>query len=280
MHRHEENVLQQSVGVDLGGTKLLMVCGDEMHRVRTGPGFSPQDLEACIREFIVKLRTPPTAIGIAVPGLVQDAKRVVSCDVLPKMTGWCAVTGLADTGCRIVVVNDVKAALAEELYNAPAGITAGIIMVGTAVGAAFITEGKNLLGASGWAGELGYMPIWWEGELKRLDQLAGGSFMSARRNVSNEEFVRLAGAQDAAALEIIREGGVALGVALATVINLLNPARLALGGGVISLPGYWDAAHDTAVRHSIPELWRACRLYRISDDPAMTARGAVRCAIG
>lgn len=273
-------MLHQSVGVDLGGTKLLMVCGDETHRIATGPSFSPQDLETSIKEFVAKLRTPPAAIGIAVPGLVQDAKRVVSCDVLPKMTGWCAVTGLADVGCRIVLVNDVKAALAEEMHDAPPEITAGIIMVGTAVGAAFITEGKKLLGASGWAGELGYMPMSCGGELRRLDELAGGSFMAAKRGVSSEEFVRLAGAQDTPALDIIREGGIALGVALATVINLLNPARLAIGGGAISLPGYWDAAHDTAVRHSIPELWGACRLYRIRDDPAITARGAVRCVTG
>lgn len=266
------------MGVDLGGTKLLMVCGDEMQRVETGPSFSPEDLETNIREFIAKLRTPPTAIGIAVPGLVQ-AGRVVSCDVLPKMTGWCAITRLADIGCRIIVVNDVKAALAEEMQNAPPGMTAGIIMVGTAVGAAFITEGKNLSGASGWAGELGYMPVCLGGEFKRLDELAGGSFMAARRKASDKEFVRLAGARDAAALDIIREGGLALGVALATVINLLNPARLALGGGAMSLPGYWDAAQDTAARYSIPELWGACRLYRIRDDPAITARGAIRCVM-
>jgi predicted NBD/HSP70 family sugar kinase len=102
------------MGVDLGGTKLLMICGDEMQRVETGPDFSPEDLEASIREFIGRLRTRPTSIGIAVPGLVQDARRVVSCDVLPKMTGWCANTSLADTDCRIVVLNDVKAALAPD----------------------------------------------------------------------------------------------------------------------------------------------------------------------
>jgi predicted NBD/HSP70 family sugar kinase len=277
---YEENMQQQSVGVDLGGTKLLMVCDDQMHRVRTGPAFSPQDLEAHIREFIATLHTAPTAIGIALPGLVRDAECVVSCDVLPKMTGWCAVSALAETGCRIVVVNDVKAALAEEMHDAPPGITAGIIMAGTAVGSAFITEGKSLLGASGWAGELGYMSMFSGGTVKRLDELAGGSFMAARRNAGTEEFVRLADAQDTMALQIIREGGIALGAAVATVINLLNPARLAVGGGAISLPGYWDATQDTALRYSIPEMWKDCRLYRVRDDPAIAARGAVRCVAG
>jgi predicted NBD/HSP70 family sugar kinase len=268
------------MGVDLGGTKLLMICGEEMQRVETGRDFSPEDLEELIREFIDRLRTRPTSIGIAVPGLVQDSRRVVSCDVLPKMTGWCAQTSLADLGCRIVVLNDVKAALAEEMHDAPPGVTAGVIMVGTAVGAAFITEGKTLLGASGWAGELGYMPIWAGGELKRLDELAGGSFMAARRKVSSEEFLRLAGAQDATALEIIHEGGLALGVGIATVINLMNPARLAVGGGVMLLPGYWDIAEKAAMRYTIPNMWGACRLYQVRNDSTIVARGAVRCAMG
>jgi predicted NBD/HSP70 family sugar kinase len=269
-------VILKPLGVDLGGTKLLMVCGDQMHRVATGPGFSPRDLEGAIRDFIANLREPPNAIGVAVPGLVQDARRIVSCDVLPKMTGWCAVTGLADIGGRIVVVNDVKAALAEEMHDAPPELTAGIVMAGTAVGAAFLTEGKTLLGVNGWAGELGYMPMLSGGQFKRLDEFAGGAFMAARRNVGSEEFVRLAAAHDASALEIIRDGGIALGTALATVINLLNPARLCVGGGALSLPGYWDAAQDGALRCSIPEMWRACRVYRARDDPAMTARGAAR----
>lgn len=269
-------MILKPLGVDLGGTKLLMVCGDQTHRVATGPSFSPRDLEAAIRGFVAELREPPNAIGVAAPGLVQDARRIVSCDVLPKMTGWCAVSGLADTGCRIVVVNDVKAALAEEMHDAPPGITAGIVMAGTAVGAAFITEGRELLGANGWAGELGYMPMTSGGQFKRLDELAGGAFMAAKRNVGSDEFVRLAAAEDAPALEIIRDGGIALGTALATVINLLNPARLCVGGGALSLPGYWDAAQEAAGRWSIPEMWAACRLYRVRDHTAMTARGAAR----
>ena len=130
-----DDVLEQIVGVDLGGTKFLMVCGDEVHQIRTGRGFSPQDLESNLKEFIAKLHAPPTGIGIALPGLVQGAERVVSCDVLPKMTGWSAAASFKGATCRIVLVNDVKAALAEEIHYAAPGITAGIVMVGTAVGA-------------------------------------------------------------------------------------------------------------------------------------------------
>jgi len=269
---------EQTIGVDLGGTKLIIICDDQMRRFNTGPTFSPIDLESSIREFVAEMGLAPERIGIAVPGMVQNMNHIVACDVLPKMAGWRATQGLADIQCKTCLVNDVKAALAEEMHDAPAGITAGVVMAGTAVGAAFITEGKHLLGDSGWAGELGYMPIVIDGVVRHLDELAGGSFMASRRQVDSAEFVRLAHSNDASTLEIIREGGFALGAALATVINLMNPARLAVGGGAISLPGYWAVAYKAASCYSISQLWAACRLYPLEDNPAIAARGAVRFA--
>jgi predicted NBD/HSP70 family sugar kinase len=95
-------------------------------------------------------------------------------------------------------------------------------MVGTGIGAAFQVGGLPLLGAKGWAGELGYMPIYVDGE-----------------------------------------GGHALGVALAAVINLLNPVKLAIGGGTFALHGYAEAAYKAAQRYSLPDLWDTCSLEEV-----------------
>lgn len=267
----------QVLGVDLGGTKLLMVCGDLVHRVATGPGFSPVDLESAVRTFLASLPFVPVGMGLAVPGLVKDQDRIVVCDVLPAMVGWSASASFADMDCRLMVFNDVSAALAEEMHDVVPGATAGLVMVGTAVGAAFLVEGLPLSGTSGWAGELGYMPMSVDGKVKRLDELAGGSFMAARRNVEAHHFAELARQGDWEALEIIREGGKYLGMALSSVINLFNPLRLAVGGGAMALPGYWEATCDIASRCSIPELWRDCKLYRTGENGLVVARGAARC---
>jgi predicted NBD/HSP70 family sugar kinase len=270
--------MPDTIGIDLGGTKALILCGDMEERSDTGPDFPPEVLERRLRAFASRLGAPPAGIGIAVPGLVDLAGRVTACDVLPKFAGWSPRDALADLGARVVVTNDVKAALAEEMHDLSPGATAGVVMAGTAIGAAFITEGRPLLGASGWAGELGYLPVFVDGGIKRLDELAGGSFIAASLGIPADALRRRAAANDATVIEAIRKGGFALGLGLAAVINLLNPSRLAVGGGALSLPGYWDAARDAAARHSIPEMSHACRLYQVRAGARVAALGAIRLA--
>jgi predicted NBD/HSP70 family sugar kinase len=272
-------VVDATIGVDLGGTKALFVRGERASRIDTGPAFSPGDFAARLASFVAADGEPPSRIGIAVPGLVDGDGRVVACDVLPALAGWSPRAALGELGYEhVAVVNDVRAALMEEMHDAPAGVTAAVVMVGTAVGAAFVANGKALLGTSGWAGELGYLPGAFGGEVKRLDDVAGGSAMAARRGVEASRLAELARAGDAAALEVIREGGTALGTAIAAVVNLLNPSRIALGGGAVELPGYWQALERAAERHSIPELWRDCSLTRVRAGERVVAFGARRAA--
>lgn len=267
---------EEYIGIDLGGTKLLIICGDERYRIETGPEFSPASLEANIRHFLKDRNIVPKGIGIAMPGLVDQVGHIGVCDVLPKMTGWAPTEAFADLGCKVVAINDVRAALAEEMHDVEEGTTAGVIMVGTAVGAAFLTGGRTLIGATGWAGELGYMPISINGEVKRLDELAGGSFLASKLNVNGKRLAELANSGDPSALAVIREGGYSLGIAVAGVINLFNPSRLAFGGGTLSLPGYFDAVKVTAAQYTISELWQVCSLSRICSGESVAALGALR----
>lgn len=268
-----------TLGVDLGGTKALFLCGDIEERSETGRGFSPAAFQKRLRDFIDKHAIRPGGIGIAAPGLVDLEGRLSACDVLPELAGWDARAALADLGCPVRVANDVKAALAEEMHDAPAGATVGVVMAGTAIGAAFITEGRPLLGASGFAGELGHIPVMVNGAVKHLDALAGGSFIAARLGVSSADLARLAESGDPRALGAIRDGGRALGLGLATVIDLLNPSRLAVGGGALTLTGYWEAALAAAEQHAIPEMFRACSLARVRSGARVAALGAMRLAL-
>ena len=269
-----------TVGVDLGGTKALFVCGERASRVETGAAFSAEDFLARLAAFVAGERERPSRIGVAVPGLVDGSGRVVACDVLPALAGWSPRDALASLGYdHVAVVNDVRAALLEEMHDAPPGLTAGVVMVGTAIGAAFVAHGAPLLGASGWAGELGYLPVALDGGVvQRLDDVAGGAAMAARRGVDAARLAELAHAGDREALAVIDAGGTALGLGLAAVVNLLNPSQLALGGGAAALPGYWAAAERAATHHSIPELWRDCRLTRVRAGERVVAFGAARAA--
>lgn len=267
-----------TVGVDLGGTKLLLTYGARVERLATGPVFTATALEAALRAFVGSLPERPEALGLAVPGLVDSSGSIVACDVLPELVGWSAPQTLQDLACPVMVTNDLTAALAEEFADAEPGLTAGIVLAGTAVGAAFLVEGMPLRGAKGWAGELGYLPLVWDGTVQRLDLLAGGAALAARCGISSAELA--ARAEEPEIQAVIREGGRALGLALAAVINLLNPARLAMGGGTLLLPGYEAAARQTAQAHSLPELWDACTLKRVQAGELVVAHGAARMALG
>jgi predicted NBD/HSP70 family sugar kinase len=272
-------MLESAIGVDLGGTKALFVSGAHAMRFDTGPAFSPQDFAAMLDSFIASARVRPSHVGIGVPGLVDAAGRVVACDVLPSLAGWRPATALGALGCPIVVVNDVEAALLEEMHDAPSGLTAGVVMVGTAIGAAFLVHGTPLRGTSGWAGELGYFPCGVGPEAKRLDEVAGGAAMAAKRGVGPAMLAELALAGEPESLAIIEEGGSALGAGLAAVVNLLNPSRLALGGGALELPGFWEAAERAAHRQAVPALWKDCRMDRVAAGERVVALGALRAAV-
>ncbi|HEX6707143.1 MAG TPA: ROK family protein [Albitalea sp.] len=268
------------MGIDIGGTKMLVLAGDASVRVDTGPEAGPASIEAELRRQLRALDVRPTALGIAVPGLVDAQGRVEMSGVLPKLAGWRPAQAFADLGCPVAVLNDAEAALAEEARELAEGATAGIVMAGTAIGAAFRVEGVALRGARGWAGELGFFPVATDHGVKRLDELAGGRFIAARLGIDGATLAQRAQAGDAHALAAIRAGGAALGLALAGVVNLLNPHLLVLGGGTLQLPGYEAAVHEALERHSLPPLRQACVVRRAEGGPAVVALGAIRTALG
>jgi predicted NBD/HSP70 family sugar kinase len=115
-----------------GGTKGIFIAGKHFKRFDTGGSFSPDALVSKLMDFIFRLDLPLRKVGIAVPGLVDSSGRVVACDVLPAFEGWDPNKELARLGYQATALNDVRAALLQELHDAPPGITAGIVMAGTA----------------------------------------------------------------------------------------------------------------------------------------------------
>lgn len=267
---------QAPIGIDLGGTKLLILCDGVQKRYSTGVNFSPSDIKDIVLRFIEVHSITPSGVGIAVPAFVDKDGRVGICDVLPEFSDWSPQETFSDLSCPIIALNDVNAAAAEEFHDLPTGKTVGIIMVGTAVGSSFITEGKTLQGANGLAGELGYMPIQTTEGIRRLDELAGGSFIAAKLGITGKELAERGAAGEVESLAAIQEGGESLGLAVATLINTLNPEQLVFGGGTILLPGYYESMIEIAERFSIPEMWDVCSLSKVKSGGSVAALGAVR----
>ena len=86
------------------------------------------------------------------------------------------------------------------------GLTAGVVMAGTAIGAAFIVDGAPLR-TSGWAGELGSLPCAVGAETGRLDEAAGGAAMALGAASLRRAARRVALAGEPESLAVIEAGG-------------------------------------------------------------------------
>jgi glucokinase len=252
---------QIRVGIDLGGTKMLAIATalDRLQRwqISTGKDFSAADAEAAIKRFIDTLSTPPQSIGIAVPGLVDQHGVVIACDVLPQLVGW-QPASTPSSICAINVVNDAEAALMQVVSDLNPQTVAAVVMVGTGIGAAIYVNGMVLRGARGWAGELGSIPIGIE--RTTLDAQASGAAILQQLGIDANQLNSLVAANDIAALQSIARAGSIFGMGLATLINLFNPEAIVLAGGTLRWQGYLEAARQSAQRHSLPDLWAACRI--------------------
>ncbi|MCK1384097.1 ROK family protein [Bradyrhizobium sp. 21] len=268
------------IGIDIGGSKILICVispsGDICVKF-SGPttlGTSSEDLAGVINDVIGQLPNPPVAIGIAVPGLVQDGRIVVS-DVLPKLSGWSPARSVAFK-CPIVVLNDAEAALVEAATGLPQGSTAAMVMVGTGIGVALQIEGRIFRGARGWAGELGSVPTSPEGPLVTLDSVAAGGPLLCELGIETAGTPFGPDRVTQSDRTKIERAGRALGFGLATLINILNPDRIILGGGTFRFPGYLDSALEATRIRSLPQLWDACVIEMSSESEALVARGAAK----
>lgn len=272
-------VFQSAVGVDLGGTKLLLRYRDHTQRFETGPDFGAADLTEILKNFIERYVEPGSVIGIAVPGVVENGS-VVACDVLPKLVGWQADTLLSPKVGKVSLANDANAALHATVIDLASDKTAVTVMVGTAIGCGLMIDGKVLRGAGGWAGELGYWPVQTSGsQWGRLDDVAGGRYMANRLDVDGSQLALLSQQGHRAALEVIAEGGRALGRALGGVINLLNPHRLSVGGGTLKLAGYWEEAQTQIKASAIPSMLAECEIRTVHELEDLVAMGAAQIAL-
>ncbi len=277
--------MEMEIGIDIGGTKILLIAKGEQIEQRyqcgTGVNFTPADAEAIIANFIQTLPQQTTSIGIAVPGLVDRSGRVIACDVLPQIEGWLPSASI-DEICPIRTINDAEAALAKTIHGLAPASTTVVIMVGTGIGASFYVNGQVLRGARGWAGELGNIPISTANGIVTLDRLASGAAILQRCRERDDllmstdigELLQLIEHHDQAALRVVSEAEQALGLGIATIINIFNPNSIVLAGGAFAWAGYLDAALASAQQFSLPDLWAANQVQQSPYGADLVALGA------
>lgn len=242
-------------------------------------------------------------VGVGVGGHVDEATgRVVHSGVM----GWDAVSVAeplaAATGLPTVTGNDVDAlAVAERWFGAGRDVeTFVLVTVGPGVGCGLFLRGELFTGAAGLAGELGHIPVRTDGVLcscgrrgcletvasddavlRMIAELvpgrgSNGSSGSRRGDIPGtiEQAVEMARSGHAAAQAAFAAMGEDLGRALATLCNLLNPARIVLAGERAGAFDLFGPACERAWRaHAFSSAAEDCELIVDVTDDAQWARG-------
>lgn len=167
----DAGLLPVSIGVDVGGTKILAAVVDVRGRIlrRERIATPARDVQATIEAIVTAIMTladgypePVDSVGIGVAALVDgDRSRVV---FAPNL-GWSQV-GLADavadrTQRRVVVENDANAAAWGEFKHGSGRDfdDAVVITVGTGIGGGLILDSRLRRGAHGMAAEIGHITV-------------------------------------------------------------------------------------------------------------------------
>ncbi|MFO1540083.1 MAG: ROK family protein [Chloroflexota bacterium] len=270
-----------TAGIDVGGTKVAGALVDTDGRVvarvrrsalvgaRGDPGLRvTRAVAEALLARAAALGLVVEGIGAGFPEYVTPDGRLTSHEVLAWRTQPTAL--LADLG-PVSVGSDVRcAALAEARLGAGRGVGSFLyVSLGTGISSTLVLGGSPWAGARGEAIALGELPLAGEPGA-RLEPFASGEGIRRRDAVlrgsdpgSARAVVAAARAGDPMAHAVVTSAGAATGAALATLVRLLDPALVVLGGGLAGAGDPWRGALRAALRAGLagrphpPRLRRA-----------------------
>jgi len=256
------------IGVEMGASHVSVVLSD-LSPVslwyRSEEWDVPGDPAGTLRlmeRLVDEARNRPEAdgrilgVGVAVPCPVDAfTPDHLSSSLLPRWNDVRLAAALHERfNSRIFVDNDANCgALAEAVAGAGRRCSHfTYIKVATGVGAGHIVRGKLFRGFSGIAGEIGHSSVDPNGRQCRCGlrgcleaeigsqalisratealRLSRKSILAGRSSFGLSDIVEAARKGDALARDLVAEAGGYLGTALADLLNLMNPARVVIGG--------------------------------------------------
>ncbi len=251
--------LSRSVGVEISNTSLRAVLlspdGGVERSMDVSLGQGDDTIQK-LAEVVGELNQGSERvgrIGVAIPGLVdRSSGRVAYSAIIPGQSDVNLAASIKQaTGLDVVLENDANAAAFGE-FRCGAGRGARDMFyatLGVGVGGAFIINGEIWHGASGFAGEFGYVPI--DSEGMRLEDVASSSNVVRRTRsrfhqdstsslgkLSEEsltliDIINAARNEDDFAQMMLGRTGYYVGTAVASVINLLNIECIVVGGEIM-----------------------------------------------
>lgn len=271
------------IGIDLGGTKIegiVLDAGGNQQARRRVP--TPRDdyegtLQA-IAGLVAGLERETAAVrasvGLGIPGIVSPRTGLVKNANSTWLIGRPFDRDLAAVlGRPVRMENDANCLAVSEAADGAAAGAAVVFaaIVGTGVGGGIVVHGRPLTGRNAVAGEWGHSPLPWPetgevpgppcycGKAGCLETFASGPAVAAdHRRTTGEtltaaEIAARAAAGDGAARATMDRLVHRLGRGLATVVNLLDPDVIVLGGGLSNIPFLYEALPAVVERHAFSD---------------------------
>ena len=278
-----------ATSIEVALTKLggeILVCRSEPADIKDGPKPILRRAKALLAELLDEQPAGPRdvlAIGMGVPGPVEQAAGILRSP--PIMPGWdrFPIRGAfaGDYAAPVFIDNDVNLmALGEHRGGVGRGVDNMLfVKVGTGIGGGIIADGHLYRGTHGCAGDIGHIsvdpdgPICTCGNSGCLEAMAAAPAIvleaerRAREGLSTvlakklEECGELdardvgeaAMVGDYEALDIIRGSGRLIGSVLASLVSVLNPSLIVIGGGVAQIGhSFLAEIRSTVYQRSLP----------------------------
>ncbi|MEV5968027.1 ROK family transcriptional regulator [Kribbella sp. NPDC051952] len=271
------------LGLDVGREFLRGAVADLAGNVRSRMNLRTKaaDATARIQELSDLAGTLAAEAGIKPEQLTQTVlgspgvydARLDALTLTGRLSGWDSPATLAALrdrfGPSLIIENDIDAAaLAERVHGHGRDVDSfAFVSVGTGIGMGLVLDGKLRHGSHGVAGEIGYLPFTEGSGSDPRDARKRGGFdasasaaavvRAARRagvRASSAEKVFAAAARgDAVAAAVVAEEALLVAKAICTVITVVDPELIVLGGGIGQAAGFLEAVIGQ-LRHLAPVL--------------------------
>lgn len=287
------------LGVEIGGTKLQVVAGNELgaildrRRFRVNSAAGAPGIRVQIEQGVCELqkRHHPATIGVGFGGPVDwRTGRIAKSHQVEGWSGFEVASWLNGlTGCPVAVENDSNlATLAEARLGAGTGCSPVFYFnLGSGVGGGIALDGQILHGRPPGEGEFGHLRLDRTGTIVE-DRCSGWAIDRRLRECAklkpNGPLAALLGgqpggeakhlraaldAEDPDASRILSDLAADLGFALSHVVHLIHPAVLVLGGGLALVGEPLRAAISAAMEPHLMEVFRpgpALKLATLGED--------------
>ncbi|MBC7710420.1 MAG: ROK family protein [Rhizobacter sp.] len=249
------------IGVDLGGTKIEAVAlatdGSVAWRERVAtPKTSADDIYQAIAALVQRCETAlstTASVGVGTPGSLSPKTGLLRGSNTVMLNGQPVKQALeARLKREVRMANDANCFALSEAVDGAGKRAASVfgVILGTGVGGGIVINGQIINGLHAIAGEWGHNPLPWPeadelqgtrcycGKLGCIETWLSGPGIAANfadGRTATTEILRRAAAGDAAAEAYMQRVEDRLARALATIINVIDPEVIVLGGGVSNI---------------------------------------------